>query len=185
MTRTSSQLKPGNGGMRGTGAFTLIELLVVITIVAILASLLLPALARAKDSAKKMQCASNLKQLMTAETCYFDDNECYSPAENSSPSPLTVDTRYWNTTPGLLTGSLGGDKNTVKAVFTCPAIDHFNDAVRRALGGNWVITNGSGGWRDPINSYMLNTQMARGVTAAQTAAQKGKGRTVILIMDGA
>ena len=61
------------------GAFTLIELLVVIAIIAILAGMLLPALARAKGSGKRIFCVNNLRQLGLSMQMFTDDNEGLQP----------------------------------------------------------------------------------------------------------
>jgi prepilin-type processing-associated H-X9-DG protein/prepilin-type N-terminal cleavage/methylation domain-containing protein len=59
-------------------AFTVVELLVVVAIIAILAALLLPALARAKVAARKTQCSNNLHQLSLATEMYWEDHEEFS-----------------------------------------------------------------------------------------------------------
>lgn len=67
-------------GRRGrTGSFTLVEMLVVISVIAILSSLLLPALGKAKGAAKAIACSGNLKQIGVQFAMYADDNNGWVP----------------------------------------------------------------------------------------------------------
>jgi prepilin-type N-terminal cleavage/methylation domain-containing protein len=97
-------------------AFTLIELLVVIAIIAILAALLLPALSRAKSSAKKIACISNVRQINLAVHMYADD---HGDAIANYTNEIYFDYKD-DILPYL---GQTGNPSSGNAVFVCPADD--------------------------------------------------------------
>ena len=107
---------------RGWLAFTLIELLVVIAIIGILAAMLLPAVARAKVTAKRISCLNNLKQLGYASQMYVDDNHGSYPARIE-----------WDSWPGKIYNYY--EKNT--RILLCPSERNGTPAG----GGGIVQTN--------------------------------------------
>ena len=84
-------------------AFTLIELLVVIAIIGILAAMLMPVLARAKESGRRISCLNNLKQLSLAAQMFINDNQGnYPPRSGSDRWPDRLYDNYGKSTKLLL-----------------------------------------------------------------------------------
>jgi len=87
--------------MRASRAFTLIELLVVIAIIAILASLLLPALSRAKQTSSGVYCLQNLKQWGMATQLFVGENDDYLP-KDGTPNGTSTDEGWYNDLPRIM-----------------------------------------------------------------------------------
>ena len=129
-------------------AFTLIELLVVIAIIGVLASLLLPALARTKDQGRNTVCVSQLRQLGIATRVYADENNNRLPAAELLPtspiSPTNPLPRICDVL-GPEVGKTSGGTNS-SPVFDCPADTE----------GRFAAEGSSYEWNTELNGHRMD-----------------------------
>ncbi len=141
-------------------AFTLIELLVVIAIIAILASLLLPSLARAKSKGLDIKSINNLKQLGIAVTLWGDAHEGRFPSAERRPTTPVVATNVLPRICDVLAEELGYNTNSMpqqNTVFRCPR-DNANYFELEGSSYEWEYELNNEPMEQPRNRFNVGRQ---------------------------
>jgi prepilin-type N-terminal cleavage/methylation domain-containing protein/prepilin-type processing-associated H-X9-DG protein len=130
--------------------FTLIELLVVIAIIAILAAILFPVFAQARESARKTSCLSNVKQLALGCRMYTTDYDGHGPSSNGdcwgSPAPCKTDDSYSNATFSMQWQFAIFPYVKNQQVYKCPSDPRPDDQILVSyVHNNYGLNLGGGG----------------------------------------
>lgn len=150
-------------------AFTLIELLVVISIIAVLAAILFPVFARARENARRASCMSNMKQMGLAVMMYaqdYDENYPLYRRATTEPPPIPVyKTGYWEWEHMIYPYTKS------EQVYRCPSGYGNTSPYNGEYGANYSLINGTA------------TSMAEVVASASTYMIMDAGTSYILTTD--
>ncbi|HQL54486.1 MAG TPA: prepilin-type N-terminal cleavage/methylation domain-containing protein, partial [Phycisphaerae bacterium] len=148
---------PGRGSRRRLAcAFTLIELLVVVAIIALLISILLPSLARARQQARSVQCLGQCRELGHGMTLYHSENGNYPAHQWYLPDNVRL--RWFNAMSLYLggapaTGSLSADLPRRASVQACPATPEWDVGRNNSYGYNYKYLGSARDNLGPGNRY--------------------------------
>jgi prepilin-type N-terminal cleavage/methylation domain-containing protein/prepilin-type processing-associated H-X9-DG protein len=172
---------------RRAPAFTLVELLVVIGIIALLISILLPSLNRAREQAKTVQCLSNVRQMGNAVNMFTSEHQGYLPKAWFNDRPRPGSGTLWNY-PNANTWEWSYIVSTYLAknegVFRCPS-DPQPDATPNPFGPAFYTVTFPDGTREGYpRSYRLNISNQPNSEIAIRVAQLRDSTRTIVIAEG-